>query len=96
MQLHGFLLNIVNRTIEKMLQLESSVKKNQEQESVRLFVLYEEIISQKLHNVARKLFDNVSQLSGLRKKESKNASRVVCKVNCNYGTEKIQGKLERN
>ena len=30
MQLHGFLLNIVNRTIEKMLQLESSVKKNQE------------------------------------------------------------------
>ena len=27
MQLHGFLLNIVNRTIEKMLQLESSVKK---------------------------------------------------------------------
>lgn len=40
MQLNGYLLNIVNKTINEALQRELSVKRNQGLEPVRLFIPY--------------------------------------------------------
>lgn len=40
MQLNGYLLNIINKTINEALQCELSVKRNQGLEPVRLFIPY--------------------------------------------------------
>lgn len=59
MQLNGYLLNVVNKTINEALQCELSVKRNQGLEPFRLFIPYENELVRSYTTLKQNLFSQL-------------------------------------
>ena len=54
MQLNGYPLNVINKTIKDTLHIHNFVHKNKELEPLKMFIPYEEGVTEKLKRVASK------------------------------------------
>ena len=100
MQLNGYPLNIINKTIKGTLQIHNSDHKSKELKLLKMFIPYEKGVSKKLKMVASKygfttVFTKTKGLRGqiLTKQEYKmKTSGVVYEVDCNNCLKEYTGE----
>ena len=54
MQLNGYLLHVINKTIKETLQNHNSENKSKEMEPLKMFIPYQKDVAEKLKKVASK------------------------------------------
>ena len=105
MQLNGYPLNVVNKTIKDTLQGHDYEHKSKELEPLKMFTPYEKGVAEKLKRVASKygfttVFSKTKDLRGqTQTKDKMETSGVVYEVDCNnclkrYTGDETGGKLK--
>ena len=103
MQLNGYPLNVINKTIKDILQSHNSEYKSKELEPLKMFIPYEKGVAEKLKRVASKYgfttaFTKTKDLRGqIRTKQNNKmeTSGVVYEVDCNNCFKKYTGETGR-
>ena len=92
MQLNGYPLNVIIKTINDTLQSHNSEHKSKELEPLKMFTPYEKGVAEKLKRVASKyrfttVFTKTKDLRGqiqTKQKDKMETAGVVYEVDCNY------------
>ena len=103
MQLNGYPLNIINKTIKDTLQSHKFEYKSKEMGPFKMFIPYEKGVAEKLKRVASKfrfttVFTKTKDLTGqlqTKQKDKMETSGVVYEVDCNNCLKKYTGETGR-
>ena len=100
MQLNGYPLNIIYKTIKENLQIHNSEHKSKELEPLKIFIAYEKGVAEELKRLASKykfttVFTKTKDLRGqirTKQKDKMETSGVVYEIDCNNCLKNIQVK----
>ena len=103
MQLNGYPLNVINKTIKDTLQIDNSKDKSKELEPLKMLIPYEKVVAEKLKRVASKyrfttVFTKTKDLRGqipTKQEDEMEASAVVYEVDCNNCLKKYTDETGR-
>ena len=103
MQLNGYPLNVINKTIKDTLQSHNFEHKSKELEPLKMFIPYEKGVAEKVKRVASKygfktVFTKTKHLRGeiqTKEKDKMETSGVVYEVDCNNCLKTCTGETGR-